>query len=190
MARCKAVFLDRDGTIVREVNYLCRPEDTELLPGAGQAIAKLRRAGFAVVVVSNQSGIARGYFSHDDLQSVQDELIRQLAGHNTEIDGWYNCVHHPNGEVEQFRMVCDCRKPKPGLVHSAAAEMDLELEGSYMVGDRLRDVACGNAAGLTSILVRSGQNDGAPQEDIQHPDHVTGDLAQAAEWILARAEQD
>ncbi len=186
MARRKAVFLDRDGTMVREVNYLSRPEDAELLPGAGRAIAGLRKAGFAVVVISNQSGIARGYFTHDDLQAVQDEITRQLAEHGAEIDGWYNCVHHPHGEVEEFRMVCGCRKPEPGLVYQAADEMDLELDGSYMAGDRHRDVACGNAAGLISILVRSGQDDGEPTEDIQRPDYVADDLAQAAQWILAR----
>lgn len=186
MPKRRAVFLDRDGTIVHEVNYLCRPEDTELLPGAGQAIAELRRAGFAVVVISNQSGVARGYFTLDDLAEVQDELSRQLAAHDASIDGWYNCVHHPKGEVDQFRSVCDCRKPEPGLILRAVKEMDLELTGSFMIGDRLRDVACGNAAGVTSILVRSGQDDGEPTEDIQRPDYVAEDLAKAAQWILSR----
>jgi len=184
----RAVFLDRDGTINQEVNYLSRPEDVRLIPGAGPAIARLNAAGLAVVVVSNQSGLARGYFDDGDLARVQAELSRQLAAEGARIDAYYVCPHlpPPEGKVPEFAFECDCRKPRPGLVLKAASQMNLLLEGSFMVGDRLRDVACGRRAGLTSILVKSGQDDGAPTSDDERPHHVAPDLAAAVEWILAR----
>ncbi len=186
----RAVFLDRDGTINEEVHYLRRAEDVRLLPGAGQAIARLNAAGLAVVVVSNQSGLARGYFDEADLASVQIRLNRLLAEQGARVDAYYFCPHHPEGAVEHYALACDCRKPAPGLVLQAAREMGLELAGSYMVGDRLRDVACGKNAGLTSIMVRCGQDDGEPRPEDEKPDLVADDLAQAVDWILARlAEQ-
>ena len=184
--RRPAVFLDRDGTINREVHYLSRPQDVELLPGAAQAIARLNAAGFWVVVVSNQSGLARGYFDEGDLALVQLELNRRLKAAGARVDAWYFCPHHPEGAVADLALACDCRKPGIGLIRQAAEEIDLTLAGSFMVGDRLLDVTCGRRAGLTSILVRSGHDDGPPASAEQEPHFVAPDLAAAVEWILNR----
>jgi len=189
-AKRRAVFIDRDGTINEEVNYLGRPEDARLLPGVAQAMASLSRAGLAVVVVSNQSGLARGYFCDDDLRAVRFELAAQLARQGARVDGWYHCPHHPEGVVAHLAVECDCRKPAPGLILRAAKELGLELDGSFMIGDRLRDVACGKAVGLGCVLVRSGQDDGPPTGPHETPDFVADDLAQAARWILERLAED
>jgi D-glycero-D-manno-heptose 1,7-bisphosphate phosphatase len=181
----RAVFLDRDGTINEEVDYLARPEDVRLIPGAAQAIARLNAAGLAVVVVSNQSGLARGYFDEADLAAVQVRLNRLLAAEGARVDAYYFCPHHPEGVVEHYALVCDCRKPAPGLLRQATQEMGLASAGSFMVGDRLLDVACGRAEGLTAVLVRTGHDDGPPRGEVEEPDHVAEDLAAAVEWILA-----
>ena len=184
----RTVFLDRDGTINQEVNYLRRAGDVRLLPGAGQAIARLNAAGLKVVVVSNQSGLARGLFDEADLAGVQVELNRQLAAQGARVDAYYFCPHHPQGVVEHYAQACLCRKPGTGLLTQAAEEMGLALEGSFMVGDRLLDVACGRALGLASILVATGHDDGPPSGPQETPDFRAADLAEAVAWILARLE--
>jgi D-glycero-D-manno-heptose 1,7-bisphosphate phosphatase len=179
----RAVFLDRDGTINYDTNYLAAPEEVELVPGAGAAVARLNRAGLWVVVVTNQSGLARGYFGEEDLASVHRELDRQLAAHGGRVDAYYHCPHQPQGVVENLAVECDCRKPAPGLVLRAAAELGLELAGSYLVGDRPGDIGCGLAAGLTCIRVATGPDRGEWEAPAHHS---APDLAGAVEWILAR----
>ena len=181
----RTVFLDRDGTINVEVNYLRRPQDVALLPGAGQAIARLNAAGLRVVVVSNQAGLAKGLFDEGDLALVQLEINRRLKAAGARVDAWYFCPHHPEGEVAELAIVCACRKPAPGLVLMAAQEMGLELTGSYLVGDRLRDIACAARAGLTGVLVQSGHPDWPPASAEEEPAFVAADLAAAVDWILA-----
>lgn len=177
-----AVFLDRDGVINVDVNYLSRPEDVRLIPGAARAIAKLNAAGFAVVVVSNQSGLARGYFGPEDLEAVRAELDRRLAQAGARVDAYYHCPHHPDqGVIPELTRACDCRKPAPGMVLRAARELNLDLAASFMVGDKPSDAACGRAAGVVSILVGGASGGDAA------PDHMAADLAQAVDWILGRA---
>lgn len=182
----RAVFLDRDGTINVEKGYMADPAQVELLPGAAAAISRLAAAGLAVVVVSNQSGIARGRFNEEQMWAVQAEVERQLARAGAALDGFYYCPHHPEGAVERFRQACACRKPATGLIQRAARELELRLEGSFMVGDKRIDVACGRNAGLTSILVRSGHPFGPPASPAEEPELVAPDLAAAARWILER----
>ncbi|MEW5913874.1 MAG: HAD-IIIA family hydrolase [Thermodesulfobacteriota bacterium] len=182
----RAVFLDRDGTINQEVGHVRSPDQVQLIPGAAQAMVRLRRAGLALVVVSNQSGLARGVLNQADLAAVQAELKRQLALAGAFWDEFFFCPHHPEGVVEGLGMVCDCRKPEPGLLRRAADQMALSLEGSFMVGDSRRDVACGNALGLTSILVESGHALVPAASPAEEPALVAPDLAAAADWILAR----
>ncbi|RJX33158.1 MAG: HAD family hydrolase [Desulfarculus sp.] len=182
----RAVFLDRDGTINEEVGFLRDPAQVRLIPGAAQAIVRLRAAGLAVVVVSNQSGLARGIFSHAELAAVQAELERQLSLAGAILDGVFFCPHHPEGTVEGLGQVCACRKPEPGLIQEAAGKLTLSLAGSFMVGDSRRDVACGNALGLTSILVHSGHPPAPAASPAEEPALVASDLAAAAEWILGR----
>ena len=139
-----AVFLDRDGTINEETGYLSDPGQVTLLPGAAEALVRLEKAGFRLVVVTNQSGIARGYFTEADLGAVNGALDRQLRGMGAVIDAYYFCPHHPAyGEKKD----CDCRKPKPGMAKRAARELGIDLVKSYFVGDKCSDVEMGRNAG-------------------------------------------
>ncbi len=151
-----AVFLDRDGTIIREVNYLADPSQVELLAGAAEAIAQWNAAGVPVIVVTNQAGVARGYFAEERIAEVHRRLDVLLAEHHARIDGYYVCPHHPTAGESPYRCDCTCRKPLPGMLIQAAAEHDLDLPRSAMVGDKISDLQAGAAAGCATILVRTG----------------------------------
>ncbi len=146
-----AVFLDRDGTINVEVNYLHCPADVELIAGVGPAIARLNRAGLLVVVVSNQAGIARGFYEAADVAAVHTHMTMLLRQSGAKIDGWYYCPHHPD-----FTPACSCRKPLPGMLLQAALDLKIDLKASWMIGDTRGDIEAGKAAGCRSILVRTG----------------------------------
>ena len=150
-----AVFLDRDGTLNLEKNYLYRAEDFEFIPGAVEAVSMLNHAGFLVVVLTNQSGIARGFYSEADLQRLHRHVDTLLAAGGARVDAWYYCPHHPEGQ-EPYRHVCDCRKPLPGMLFQAAAEHGINLKESVMIGDKLADIQAALAAGCRPILVRTG----------------------------------
>ena len=185
-----AVFLDRDGTINEQMGYINHISRFVLLPGVGQAIRRLNSLQVPVVVVTNQSGLARGYFPESLLQTVHEEMRRQLQAEGAHVDGIYVCPHHPEARQERFRQNCTCRKPKTGLLEQAAAELKLDLSRSYMVGDRWSDLRCGAAAGTATVLVRTGYGRGeelyiGPQETLQ-PDYVADDLLAATAWIAAR----
>ncbi len=185
-----AVFLDRDGTINEQMGYINHLSRFRLLPGVGQAIRLLNGHGLPVVVVTNQSGLARGYFPESLLEEVHDEMRRQLALEGARIDGLYVCPHHPEAKVARFRLDCPCRKPKSGLLEQAAVELRLDLRRSYVVGDRWSDLRCGAAVGAATILVLTGYGRGdlahvGPGQPVQ-PDHVAEDLLAAARWIIAR----
>jgi D-glycero-D-manno-heptose 1,7-bisphosphate phosphatase len=157
MTKRRAVFLDRDGTLIEERHYLGDPAGVQLFPWTLAALARLRATGLALVIVSNQSGIARGRFGEAELAAVQARLAALLAVGGIELDGAYYCPHHPAASVAAYRLDCDCRKPKPGLLARAARELDLELAGSWMVGDKAEDVALATGAGMRAVLVLSGQ---------------------------------
>lgn len=185
-----AVFLDRDGTINEQMGYVNHLSRFQLLPGAARAIRSLNEAGLPVVVVTNQSGLARGYFPESLLDQVHAELHRLLAEEGAHLDGLYVCPHHPEAREERFRLDCDCRKPRTGLLERAAVELGLDLGRSYMVGDRWSDLRCGAAVGATTVLVLTGYGRGdalyvGPGQTVQ-PDHVAEDLERAAAWILDR----
>ena len=185
-----AVLLDRDGTINEQMGYVNHLSRFHLLPGAARAIRGLNEAGLAVVVVTNQSGLARGYFPESLLEAVHAEMYRLLAQEGARLDGLYVCPHHPEAKEERFRLDCDCRKPRTGLLERAAAELGLDLGRSYMVGDRWSDLRCGAAVGATTVLVLTGYGRGdalyvGPGQTVQ-PDHVAEDLERAAAWILER----
>ncbi len=183
-----AVFLDRDGTINEQmgyINHICR---FILLPGAAQAIRRLNEAKIPVVVISNQSGLARGYFPEELLEEVHEKMKRLLAQEGAHVDGIYICPHHPEAKEEHLRVSCSCRKPKPGLVLQAAEELGLDPAGSFVVGDRWSDIKTAVNCGAQSILVRTGYGRGdeqyiGPQQTVQ-PDHRADDLSSAVEWIL------
>ena len=185
-----AVFLDRDGTINEQMGYINHISRFVLLPGVIQAIRRLNSLQVPVVVVTNQSGLARGYFPESLLQTVHEEMRRQLQAEGAHVDGIYVCPHHPEARQDRFRQNCTCRKPKTGLLEQAAAELKLDLSRSYMVGDRWSDLRCGAAAGTATVLVRTGYGRGeelyiGPQETLQ-PDYVADDLLAATAWIAAR----
>jgi len=191
--RPRAVFLDRDGTINREVDYLSQPEQLELLPGAAQAIALLNQAQIPVVVVTNQAGVARGFFTLEQVHAVHHRLDELLAADDAHIDHYYICPHHPTPGIALLPVECDCRKPKPGLLLQAARELNLDLSGSVMIGDKLVDIEAGRAAGCATILVRTGY--GAEQEPqldpARHRGTVVVDTLRAAvhTWLGRVGEQ-
>lgn len=175
-----AVFLDRDGTIIRERHYLAEPSGVELIPGAASAIQSLAEAGFALVIITNQSGIARGLVSPAQYEAVHDRLTTLLAEHGVHLDGAYHCPHHPD-----WTGPCSCRKPELGLYQTAASELELDLSRSHFVGDKVSDVRPADALGGTGYLVRTGHG---TQEVAAAPEHVPvfDDLAAVARAILRR----
>ena len=179
-----AVFLDRDGTLVEERGYLDRLDMLALFPWTADAVRLLKRAGFAVVVITNQGAIGRGLIDEAFLASVHAELDRRLGA--ATIDRYYHCPHHPEAPAGPWRGPCDCRKPQPGLIRRACREMDLDPRRSVMVGDRWLDVQCGQAAGARGVLVRSGhgsREEASPPAGV-HPDAIVNNLMEAAGWIL------
>jgi D-glycero-D-manno-heptose 1,7-bisphosphate phosphatase len=149
----KAIFLDRDGTITADKGFVHKKEDLELLAGAAEAIKLANRHGFLVVVVTNQSGVARGLFTEEEVKTFNAQLAQILAEQEARIDAFYYCPHHPQALLSTYRKVCDCRKPAPGLVLKAAREMGIDLSRSWTVGDNPRDVEAGRLAGCSTILL-------------------------------------
>jgi D-glycero-D-manno-heptose 1,7-bisphosphate phosphatase len=185
-----AVFIDRDGTLTEEVGYVNHPSRLRLLPRSAEAIRRLNAAGVAAVVVTNQAGIARGYFSEDVLHAVHERLDAELRRAGAKLDGLYACTHHPTEGAPPFRAACECRKPKPGLLRQAATELGLDLARSTMVGDKASDLVPGRAVGAAAVLVLTGYGlgeweYGRARFEVQ-PDHVAGDLLDAVDWALAR----
>ena len=177
----RAVFLDRDGTIDRDLGYVSRPEDLEILPGVPQAIAMLNQKGFKVVVITNQSGLARGYFTEQTLAEMHEKMKKELAQEGAGIDAIYYCPHHPDEG-------CECRKPKPALILRAAEELGIDCRLSYMIGDAEKDLFAGKAAGCKTILVTTGPNQG---QDVKvAPDYTAETLQDAALWIINQSGDD
>lgn len=183
-----AVFLDRDGTINEQMGYINHISRFVMLPRAAAAIRLLNAQGIPVVVVSNQSGLARGYFPESLIQEVHAKMNRVLAEAGAHVDGIYICPHHPEAKEEHFRLACDCRKPRPGLFLQAAADLDLDLGRSYVVGDRWSDLKAAAAVQAKGVLVLTGYGRGdyeyiGPTQPVQ-PTYVADDLYAAVEWIV------
>lgn len=175
MAGRRAVFLDRDDTIMVDAVYCKDPEDVRLLPGAAEGIRALADAGFLIVIATNQSGLGRGYFTEEDLAAVNGRLRHELRARGAAYDALYYCPHRPEDQ-------CACRKPKPGLLLRAASEMGIDLGASYAIGDREWDVEAGRAAGTRTILLTHGR----PRIDfVTRADLVARDLEEAAQRMLA-----
>ena len=181
-----AVFLDRDGTLIEERGYADRLELIELFPWTADAIRLLNHAGFATVVVTNQSAIGRGTIDESFLQQVHALIDTRLAADGAKIEAYYFCPHHPEATLAQYREVCRCRKPAPGMIERACREMQLDPARSVMIGDKWLDVACGQRAGTRTVLVRSGHG----SDQANHPqagvraDAILNNLMEAADWIL------
>ncbi len=172
----RAVFLDRDGTIVRGAEYLRTPEELELLPNAARAIKRFNEGGYLTVIVTNQSGIARGFFTEERLAEVHNRLLDMLSKEGARIDAIYYCPHLAEGTVEAYSIDCQCRKPRAGMLKRAAGEHDIDLSTSIMIGDTPADVMAGKAAGCRTVLVQTHGNGFDMPED---PDYTAKDLMDA-----------
>lgn len=184
-----AVFLDRDGTINEQMGYINHISRFHLLPGVGAAIRLLNEQAIPVIVVTNQSGLARGYFPAALLEEVHGRMAALLAAEGAKVDGIYICPHHPEAKMAEYRRVCECRKPKIGLLTQAAAEHGLDLARSYLVGDRWSDLKAAAKSQARGVLVLTGYGQGdylyiGPGQAVQ-PHFVAADLLAAVQWILA-----
>jgi D-glycero-D-manno-heptose 1,7-bisphosphate phosphatase len=187
-----AVFIDRDGTINEQMGYVNHVNRFIILPGVLQAIRMLNRHGFLVLVISNQSGVARGYYSLDLVKTLHLLLVTRVREKKGNIDGIFFCPHHPEGSVREFSRDCNCRKPKTGLIQQACESFEIDLQRSYVVGDMYTDIELAHRAGITGVMVKTGYGLGEieyilPQKTVR-PAHIAEDLLDAARWILNRGE--
>jgi D-glycero-D-manno-heptose 1,7-bisphosphate phosphatase len=186
-----AIFLDCDGVLIEDVHLLTNANDIRILEGVPQALMRLHEAGFRLIVISNQTVVARGLATEQDVYTIHAEMERLLeqAG-GPRLDGFYFCPHHPNATLLAYRVVCECRKPRPGLLLRTAHEHNLDLIASFVVGDRITDIVAGVRAGCQTILVQTGKHEDPLIETVElldeliQPHHTCADLTAAAEWIL------
>jgi D-glycero-D-manno-heptose 1,7-bisphosphate phosphatase len=184
-----AVFLDRDGTIIHDVGYLSRREDVTWYPWAIDAIRLLNRAGFLVIVVTNQGGIGLGFYSEDFVRALHTELGAQVAAAGGRVDDWFYCPHHPLARIDALRVDCDCRKPRPGMIRQATDAFDIDLPHSFVIGDKASDLALARAVGAQGILVRTGYGQAEAGRHVGVvPDavFVADTMMDATSWILER----
>ncbi len=186
----RAVFIDRDGTISEEVGYINHPSRFRLFPYAAAALKHLNENGWLAIVTTNQAGVARGYFSEEMIQTVHDSMTKELANGGARLDAVYYCAHHPSVGDPPYRVDCDCRKPKPGLISRAAQDFEIDLAASWMVGDRYSDVELARNAGVKSAFVMSGYGRGEWEHQRagwrQQPDLVSANLLEAVEAIVSQ----
>ena len=186
----RAIIMDRDGTVCDEVGYINHVDRIRLLPRSAEAIRLANAADFQTVVVTNQAGVARGYFAESLIDEVHDRVRELLAEGGARLDGIYYCPHHPEVGAPAYRKACACRKPSPGMLERARDEMGIDLSASFMIGDTIKDVEAGRRVGATSILVLSGYGKGELEYQSHawkvKPDHVADDLLIAITWILER----
>ena len=184
------VFLDRDGTLIEEVGYLSHLDRIALYPWSIESVKLLNRAGFKVVVVTNQAGVARGLFDEDFIDEAHRFLDQKFSDGGATIDKFYYCPHHPEASVEAYRSECDCRKPKAGMLWKAAQELQLELSHSFVIGDRLSDLRLGQAVDARSLLVRTGYGETTAREltDDVEVAYTAQELMTAVAWILRHSK--
>ena len=182
-----AIFLDRDGTINEQMGYINHPSRFILLPGAAEAIHVLNQNKYLVIITSNQSGVARGYFPIQLVDKIHEKMILSLAKEDAFIDKIYYCPHHTGGTVAEYSIKCDCRKPGPGLINKALKDFDIDIDHSYVIGDRCSDIAFAQRANIKGIMVETGYGLGDAQyilPDFSHkPIHIAKDLLEAVNWI-------
>lgn len=185
----RGVFLDRDGTINDEVRYLGHESQLRLIDGAPDAIKLLKNSGFKVIVITNQSGVARGYFSEKRVEHIHRALEEKLRSYNANYDAVYYCPHHPTEGIGPYKIACDCRKPNPGMLKRAEQELDLTLCRSYVIGDKISDLEAGYAVGCQGVLVQTGYGLDV-EADLgsysRRPDHIAANVLEAARWIVSQ----
>ena len=178
----RALFLDRDGTLVHSFHYPSRPEHLRLYEDIGPELCSLQAMGFSLVIITNQAGIARGYFTEADLQHMHEYLTSELASLGIHLSGIYHCPHHPDGVIPELTMRCSCRKPQPGMLLRAARDLEIDLAHSWFVGDILDDIEAGNRAGCHTVLVDLG-TERLPTYPQRHPTFVARDTLHALRTI-------
>ena len=188
--RKPAVFIDRDGTINEQMGYINHISRFSLLPRSAEAIRLLNSKGYLTIVVSNQSGVARGYFPIELVNQVNEHMRNLLKAENANIDGIFFCPHHPHGSVPEYSFSCDCRKPKTGLIEKACKSFDIDLKRSFVIGDTYTDIEMSHRANVNGILVKTGYGLGEiehilPNKDIK-PTHISMDLFEAVQWIISQ----
>lgn len=190
----RAVFLDRDGNVCEDVGYLGDPSKLVVFPYAAEAVRRLNESSMLAILVTNQSGVARGLFGEDAVLRVHDRLEMELARGGARLDGIYYCPHHPTIGQPPYRQACECRKPRPGMLGRAASEHDIDLSQSFVVGDKYSDVQLAHEAGARAVLVRTGYGRGEWEYDRatwpRQPEHVAETLEDAVDWILDEAGKE
>lgn len=177
----KAVFLDKDGTLIEDVGYMSSHHQVKFIPGAPEAIKKLNEAGFKVIIISNQAGVARGLVTENMVMTIDKTINKQLLAQGAHFDAAYYCPHHPEHGVYPYKQACDCRKPNPGMIKKAQKRFDLDLAKSFMIGDKATDIECGRNAGLKTVIVKTGYGEVAGAK----PDQVAANLSGAVNWVLS-----
>jgi D-glycero-D-manno-heptose 1,7-bisphosphate phosphatase len=180
----KAVFIDKDGTLIEDVPYNVDPSLVKLTDGVVCALSIMKNAGYKIIVVSNQSGVARGFFEEHKLDLIESRITDLLSNSGISLDGFFYCPHHPEGTVKEYAISCDCRKPKPGMIISAAKQFDIDLFNSWMIGDILHDVEAGNAAGCKTILLDNGNETEWKMNEFSTPTAVVKDFSEVVSIIL------
>jgi D-glycero-D-manno-heptose 1,7-bisphosphate phosphatase len=180
----RAIFIDKDGTLVPDIPYNVDPAYITIEKHAVEGLRSLQEHDFLLVVISNQAGIARGFFQEDDLHAVEETIKHLLAKENIHLDGFYYCPHHPDGVVKQYKTACACRKPKPGLILQAARDLAISLHDSWMIGDILNDVEAGNRAGCKSILINNGNETEWLAGDFRDPVFIASTINDASQYII------
>ncbi len=185
----KAVFLDKDGTLIEDVPYNTDPDRIRFASGSREGLKQLQECGYQLIVVTNQAGIAKGLVKPGELQAMRKRLFEMSSTAGVRLSGFYFCPHHPEATIEQYRMTCGCRKPEPGLILQAARRHSIDLGASWLVGDILNDIEAGRRAGCRTILIDNGNETEWVISASRVPDHIVSDLREAAEIICRSRER-
>lgn len=191
MKKNSAIFLDRDGTINDEVGYLDSADKLRIIPAAFKAVRLINSSGMKAVVITNQAGVAKGLFTEEFVREINEQIQSALLAQGALIDRFYFCPHHPTEGIDPYRLICNCRKPEPGLLLQAAVDLNIDLARSYFIGDRLRDVETAHRAGAKGVLVMTGYGQDLMQKsgpdranELNQPDYIAQDILEAVHWIL------
>ncbi|WP_407431270.1 D-glycero-alpha-D-manno-heptose-1,7-bisphosphate 7-phosphatase [Arcticibacter sp.] len=181
--RSKAVFMDKDGTLIVDVPFNVNPDLIRLQAHAIEGLKRIKQLDYELIVITNQSGVAHGYFEESELRQVEEKLRELLAEHDLSLDAFYYCPHHPEGSVGRYAIDCGSRKPQPGMILKAAEDRNIDLNESWMIGDILHDIEAGNRAGCRTILIDNGNETEWMMNDFNHPDFTVRTINDAATKI-------
>lgn len=191
MKKNTAIFLDRDGTINDEVGYLDSADKLRIIPAAFEAVRLINASSMKAVVITNQAGVAKGLFTEEFVRKINGQIQSAFLAQGALINRFYFCPHHPTEGIDPYRLICDCRKPEPGLLLQAAVDLNIDLARSYVIGDRLRDIETAHRAGAKGVLVMTGYGQDLMQEagpdranELNQPDYIAQDILEAVHWIL------